>query len=813
MLRRLHGRDPRTPARPSGRWARIAAALRPTPRKVLVATIAVVILIWLLWQRCGLLGCPDVATLASYEPGGASVLLDRAGHAFGDLAPMHHAVVPLESVPEYVPAAFVAVEDKRFFRHHGVDWRRALGAARADVRARGFAQGFSTITMQLARNVWHDRLPGEQRTPRRKILEIRVARDIERHFTKRQILALYLNQINFGEGAFGIEAAARTYFGRSARRLTLAQAATLAGVPRSPVLYDPRRNPERARARRDLILQMMAAQHRVSAADAERAARSRLAVIDEPPRPARGPAAIAPYFVDEVRRALEGQLGNDIYAAPLRVITTLDRDAQQAAEAELRRQLRAIEDGEFGAFHGQRFPGERRDSVPAGNYLQGTVVLLDADSGDVLALVGGRDYAQSPFDRATRAVRQPGSAFKPFVFAAALADGYAPSQHIADTPLRMELPGGEVWEPRNFSGKFEGEVTLREALVRSLNVPTIRLGAAVGVRNVARLAARAGVHSRIPDVPSVAIGAAVVTPMELTAAYTAFADAGKAVAPRYVLRVEDADGNVVWQPGIDRRDVMAPGVAYLVTDMLGDAVNEGTGTAVRDAGVRGPVAGKTGTTNDGTDVWFVGYTPRLVGSVWIGFDQRQPIVRDATGGTLAAPVWGRVMRRVLLGRARGDDWAEPGSVVTEQVDPATGLVLRAGCRPAHGAAEPELFLRDMKPAASCPKGQPRAGSGFFDRALAWIGDAWATARDWVTGLFGRRPPAPPPPRPNDRFLGAPRLPPEGQPPTEIEVPDFRPQPVVPEVMPPEASPRPAPDSMAPRSDSAPPMPTEPDTSG
>ncbi len=223
---------------------------------------------------------------------------------------------------------------------------------------------------------------------------------------------------------------------------------------------------------------------------------------------------------------------------------------------------------------------------------------------------------------------------------------------------------------------------------------------------------------------------------------------------------------------------MAPGVAYLVTDMLGDAVNEGTGTAVRDAGLRGPVAGKTGTTNDGTDAWFVGYTPQLVGSVWIGFDTPRPIVRNATGGELAAPVWGRLMRRVLHGRAPGD-WDEPASVVTEKVDPATGLVLRKGCRPAHGAPDTELFLRDMTPAASCPKGESAEGMGFFGRAAAWIAEAWADTRDWVVGLFRHRPPRPAP-RPTDRYLGAPRLPPQGQPPApEITVPDFRDRPVVP----------------------------------
>ncbi|HEX9106386.1 MAG TPA: transglycosylase domain-containing protein, partial [Longimicrobiales bacterium] len=390
-------------------WPERLRALRPSAREILAAAIGTVVVLWLLWQRCGITGCPDVATLNSYQPGGATILLDREGQAFADLAPVHHAVVAIDSLPPYVPAAFVAVEDKRFYAHQGVDWRRVLGAALADLRARGFAQGFSTVTMQLARNVWHDRLPGEQRTLKRKILEIRVAREIERRFSKAQILALYMNQINFGEGAFGIEAAAQTYFGRPATRLTLAQAATLAAIPKSPILFDPRRNPRRARARRDLVLGMMAQQRLVSAAEAQRARSGELAVTDEAPRRHHGQSPLAGYFVDEVRRLLEARLGNDIYTAPLRVLTTLDRGAQQAAQDELARQLLAIEQGEYGRFHGQVYPGARRDSIPAGNYLQATAVVMSVDSGDVLALVGGRDYAQSPFDRATRSLRQPGS--------------------------------------------------------------------------------------------------------------------------------------------------------------------------------------------------------------------------------------------------------------------------------------------------------------------------------------------------------------------------------------------------------------------
>ena len=533
---------------------------KPTARQVLAASLAFVIFLGILWQRCGVLGCPAVEQLSAYQPGGESVLLDRDGRQFAILSPVEHAVVSLKELPKYVPQAFVAVEDKRFYEHSGIDYRRVFGSLLANVKAGSVAQGFSTITMQLARNVWPERLPGAQRTLKRKILEIRVALEIERKFTKDEILELYLNNIYFGGGAYGIEAAARNYFGHSARHLSLDEAAVLAALPKSPRTYDPRRNPEQSATRRNLVLDMMAAQGRIDADEAQAAGAARLSVRREPPSD-RGRPSFAPYFVEAVRRELEDRLGEDLYTAPLRVHTTLDRRAQEIAEQELSRQLRAVESGEYGRFRGKRY-SSALDPGGDPEYLQGAALLMQVQTGDILAHVGGRDFQQSRFDRATRALRQPGSAFKPFVFAVALRDGYAPSQHIADTPLRMELPGGEVWEPRNFGGEFEGDVTLREALVRSKNVPTVRLAAAVGIPDVIRLARRAGIRSPIPDLPSVAIGTGNVTPIDLTAAYTAFAGMGEASTPRGITRVEDADGNVVWDNDAEVRQVLDPAVAY-----------------------------------------------------------------------------------------------------------------------------------------------------------------------------------------------------------------------------------------------------------
>ncbi len=733
-------------------------------RLITGALLGAALIGFLLWHRCGLRGCPNVDQLSAYQPGGQSVLYDARGQRFADLTPAQHAVVKLDSLPDYLPAAFVAIEDKRFYEHSGVDYRRVAGALVADIKARGFAQGFSTISMQIAGSIWRDRVKRSKKTLSRKIMEVRIARAIERKYTKPEILELYLNNIYFGAGAYGVEAAAQVYYRKHARALTLSQAAMLAALPKSPTIYDPRRSPERARSRRDLVIRVMASQGRITAQQAERARQERLSVWRDPPS-RRDESQVAPYFAEAVRRVLEDHFGEELYSAPLRVYTTLDQRVQRAAEIEMARQLSAIERGVFGRYQGARY---RRNAPPqeATAYVQGAAVVLDARAGAVRAHVGGRDFKQSRFDRVTRAKRQAGSAFKPFVYAAALSEGYAPSQRIADTPLRMELPGGEIWEPKNFTNDFDSVTTLRNALVRSRNVPTIRLAADVGLNDVARMARQSGIRSTIPETPAMAIGTAAVTPLELARAYTTFATLGTTVQPRWIERVEDAAGNVVWQPGVKKVSVLDRGVAYLVTDMLRDAVNRGTGTGVRRAGFTGPAAGKTGTTNDATDVWFVGYTPDLVAAVWFGFDEPQPLVHDASGGRMAAPVWGRMMRRIYSTRPVPKPWARPESVVARRVDPGSGLLLPDGCRPRRGTAQEELFVNYAQPASTCPRGKPDHEPNIFERAAAWLRVAWRDVGEWIASHFGREKETPRPV--HEPYLGVPRLPAA----TEIVVPEL-----------------------------------------
>jgi penicillin-binding protein 1A len=740
-----------------GAWTGRGRQWRPTRRGLLFAALLLLPLLLFSWERCGIAGCPSVEVLVSYQPGGAPVLLDRAGEQFAELAPFDRVVVAVDSLPEHVLEAFIAVEDRRFHEHNGVDVRRVFGALVADIKARGFVQGSSTITMQVARNVFPERLPGQQKTLRRKILEVRVARELERRYTKPEILELYLNHIYFGGGAYGIEAASRYYFGRAASRLTLEQAAVLAALPRSPTFYNPRRNPEASRERRDLVLTLMEQQDRIDEAEAQAARASRIRLAAEPPRGRRSEPGVAPYFVDAVRRDLEARFGDELYSSALRVHTTLDRAAQRAAEQELERKLREIERGAHGRYAGERYSAASTQDAAGTAYVQGAVVIMDAHDGDVLALVGGRDFEHSRFNRAVQARRQVGSAFKPFVFAAALERGYAPSQHVADEPLTMELPGGEIWEPRNFTNTFDGEVTLRDALVRSRNVPTVRVANSIGMRRVVRIARDAGVYSDIAELPSTALGTSALSPLEITAAYTAFANGGERVDPRWVKRIEDADGRTVWEPKPRRRRALTPEVAFLVTDMLGEAIERGTATQVRRAGFRGPAAGKTGTTDNGADVWFIGYTPQLVAGVWIGFDAPQAVTSNASAGDIAAPLWGRMMQRVT-----GDApaaWPVPDRIVEFDVDPETGLVLADGCRPRQGQAQSEYFVRGDVPARICPRGEERdRGPGIFARIGSLARNVWHTSTTRVAALFRRDSDDEPVLAEQERTLGAPRLP-------------------------------------------------------
>jgi 1A family penicillin-binding protein len=704
---------------------------------LLIGTGALLAILVVLYQRCGIAGCPDVERLNGYMPDEASSIVDYRGEEVGKLFLTRRTIVRLDTLPKHVPAAFIAMEDRRFYQHNGVDWRRVFGAAYKNVKSLGIEEGSSTITMQLARNVFPDKLPASRKTIFRKISEAHVARAIEKKFTKDEILELYLNQIYFGQGAWGIEAAAQEYFGKPAARLTLPEAAMLAALPRAPSRLNPRSNRDLALEGRRVVLDRMVQEEMITAAEAAEASKAKLRLRQGKLKTNEA----APYFVEAVRNILETELGDAIYSEGYTIHTTLDRKLQRVLEEELSRQLLAVERGAYGGFRHPSYAVARADtsSDESGTkYLQAAAIFMDTKTGDIRALIGGRNYEDSEFNRALLAKRQPGSAFKPFVYAAAFDQGYAPTHRLMDRPLRLVLDRRNVWEPKNYDGSYSDIVTMRQALAQSKNIPTVRLATEIGIPRVIAMAHQMGLSGRIPAVPSVVLGSAEVTPIEMTSAFAAFANLGDRPDPRFVTKVEDRNGNIVWSSEVQRQRVIDPTTAFLTTSLMQDVVDRGTATAVRAVGYTDPAAGKTGTTNDAADIWFIGFTPNIVGTIWMGFDARKTIVPRATGGELAAPVWGRVMRRMNM---RSNGWAPPPGIEMRMVDEYGNLV-GDNC-PVTTATRREYFREGSAPVSSCFTGSTYGyndTSFYADSVIRAPGDPTADERWWRrmrARIFGR----------------------------------------------------------------------------
>lgn len=655
------------------------------------------------WTRACLAGaCPSIGVLEEYRPAQATKLYAADGRLITDLGLERRTVLAFDEIAPEVRAAFMAVEDKRFYKHGGIDYWRILGAVWADVLAMRFEQGFSTVTMQLARMVFPDRLP-KAKDPRRKIREIRVALELERTYPKDKIFELYLNQTWLGGGAYGVESAAQRYFGKSARSLNVAEGALLAGINQAPTRYDPRLRPARAVQRRNVVINLMRDQGYITPPEAERWKAYPLALSSR-----QDFGEVAPYFVEWVRQQLAVRFGRDLYAKGFRVYTTLDLDMQIAAERALQNQLTAIESGTlYGPYRHTTYQEYLDESASSDAnqltpYLQGALVSMDARTGAIRAMVGGRDFEDSKFNRATQAQRQAGSTFKPFIYAAAIRAGKPPSYIIDDKPLSYEQAGDTMpWEPQNYEGDFLGPMTLRRGLYRSRNMIAVQLGMEIGLDPVIGEAVRFGITSRLPKFPSLFLGTASVNLLEMVSAYSAFATLGERAAPMWVLRVEDEKGNIVWQPQEQRDRVMDTDHMWIVTNMLEDVVNRGTAfSAVRTGGFMLPAAGKTGTTDDGTDVWFVGFTSELVTGVWMGLDTPQKIKANAAGGALAAPAWTMYMREVYERRARPSGWQRPEALITREVDNTTGYLATPFC--PRTARYWEWFIPGTEPGEYCP---------------------------------------------------------------------------------------------------------------
>ena len=673
-----------------------------------------------LWTRaCAGNSCPSIAELGGYDPNQASKVYAADGRLITDLGLERRTVVPLGEMSPYVKAAFITTEDKRFYEHHGIDWYRVFGAIKNNIFKFRVAEGFSTITMQLARNLWPEDISGRDKTLRRKLREAHVAQEIEAKYSKDKILELYLNQIDLGNRAFGVEAASQRYFGKSVRDLNVAEAATLAAIPKAPSRYNPRRNPNLTIQRRNTILNLLRDNSLLSPEDAERWKAYPLLLSSHSDF-----SSVAQSFVEYVRQQLDARFGPDLYKSGYRVYTTLDLDTQQAAERALEARLEAIESGADGKFSWptyRQYLDSRADTPDDGSrtttpYLQGLVVTLDAKSGDIRAMVGGRDFEDSKFNRATQALRQPGSTFKPIVYAAALEAGYPLSHVMVDDPLTVEIATDEApWAPQNYDLEFDGPMTLRRALYMSRNIIAIKLGMEIGEDAVISEATKFGISTRIPPYPSIHIGSADVVPLEMIAAYTTFANLGTRTLPNAILRVEDRNGKIVWQPQVRAVSVMDTAHAWLMTDALRDVVRHGTAVGSVGSRINFPAGGKTGTTNDGFDVWFIGFTPDLVTGVWIGFDQPKKIKANAQGGVLAAPAWTAMMREVYERRAIPASWPRPDGLTALDIDKTTGYKATPFCpKDVHYI---ESFIPGTEPTAFCPIHSPFGAVGGLSSPL------------------------------------------------------------------------------------------------
>ncbi|HEY6414109.1 MAG TPA: PBP1A family penicillin-binding protein [Edaphobacter sp.] len=673
---------------------------------------------------CGLMvvysiDLPQMEDLARYRPNTTTELLDVHGKVFGSFALERRVVVPYSEFPLVLRQAIISIEDKSFQRNWGVNLVRAVGAAYRDLHAKGRAQGASTITMQLARNLFLS----SEKTYGRKIQEVILSMQIERRFTKEQIFALYANQIYLGRGTYGFEAGAQYYFNKHVRDLTLPEAALLAALPKGPEYYSPVRFPDRALRRRNLVLSEMLSDRKITQQQADAAMAAPLGLHIE-----AAPNSVAPYFVEEVRRQLEKEYGvEEVHGAGLRVYTTLDLNLQLVAnkavldgtatyerrhgwkgslpnvvlggmdvesykhpdwtqpmekgtyvhgvvtavsekqvEVKLGAQKAVLtpedwkwtenEDGDsflrngdvvYLKLDGSSSDGTLHASLEQDSGVQASMMAVNNSDGEVLAMVGGRDFALSQFNRATQAQRQVGSSFKPYVYTTAIEAGMKPTDIVMDAPTTFPTPSGP-YTPHNYEAGYKGAMTLINAFAESRNIPALRLAAHVGIRKVIETARRFGVTSDLPAFLPVAIGAADITLYEQVGAYSVFPNDGIRIEPHYIRKVTQADGLPFDQKPTEVTEVTSVETARTMMQLLQAVVRMGTGGAASQ--LKHPLGGKTGTTNDYTDAWFIGFSPSITCGTWIGFDDRQSLGEKETGARAALPMWMDFMRMAIAAK-------------------------------------------------------------------------------------------------------------------------------------------------------------------
>jgi penicillin-binding protein 1A len=708
---------------------------------------------------------PLVSRLDDYSPSTITRVLDRDGNLVGDFAVERRVIVTYDQIPEHLRQAIVAAEDGDFFSHAGLSISKMILALLQDLIAPGRTPGGSTLTQQLARNLFADEIGFVQgdRSYERKVKESLVAMQIEKRYTKQEIFTMYCNQIYWGHGAYGVEAASQVYFGKSVGDLTLDEAALLAGIIQGNVRQSPYVNPDAARRRRNYALQRMVEEGYITQEVADAAKQKPIVTRGQPGQT----STIAPYFLEEVRKYIEAKYGaKALYESGLTIRTTLDAELQRAANAALDRGLRAVarrrgiwrspdrnvlaEGHALDSFTHERWSRPMRpgDIVPAvvlsvdprgtpnpsarvrfgphtasltrASYqwtrrshpadlvrpgdlvqvgivslgedgtaqvtleqeplLEGALVAIDNDSGEILAMVGGFSFARSKFNRATQAFRQIGSTFKPFLYTAAIDRGLTPTSVLIDEPTAFETgPNQPPYRPGNYDGLFVGPITLRRALEGSRNIPAVKVMEMLGPKQVVAYAQRFGFAHEFPPFLSTALGAAEATLLDLTSAYSAFPNQGIRMQPYQVRAVIDREGNALEEARPSPRDAIRADTAYVMTNLLRGVVQRGTAAAAN--ALDWPLAGKTGTVDDYTDAWFIGFDPQITVGVWVGYDEKKPIGYGETGTVTALPIWIDFMREYIALRGNRQNpprFEPPGNIVFVTVDPQTGVPLDEG---------------------------------------------------------------------------------------------------------------------------------------
>ncbi len=572
------------------------------------------------------LDLPGIDALKDYRPSIASRVLDENDELIDEFFLEDRKMIKISQVPKIAQYAFVAAEDARFYQHQGVDLQSISRAVFKNVEAGKIVQGGSTITQQVAKLMYLT----PERKYIRKLKEAILSYRIDKYLTKDEILSLYLNQIYLGHGTYGIESASRGYFGKSASELTLPEAALLAGLPKAPTTYSPFLYFDRAKQRQTYVLTRMLEEGFITEQQMNDALAAPLNLRAMKPKD-----KVAAYFVEHVRRYVQEKYGADIlYREGLTIYTTLNLSVQKAAHEALIRGLTEM---------------EQRDKYEKG-LVQGALYCMDVKTGAIRALVGGRDYNKSEFNRATQSRRQPGSAFKPLIYTAAFDKGMNPSTKFMDSPISFEDPSqaGGFWTPKNYDGKFHGPMTMRMALVQSRNVITVKILQDIGIDYATSYAMNMGITSPLARNFSLALGSSGVTLQELVRAYGVLVNQGKKVTPYFIRKIVDRTGNIFEETKVQAEQVIDPRIAFMTSYVLQDVVESGTGRRVKSIGR--PVGGKTGTTNDVRDAWFIGFTPSLIAGVWVGFDQEKSLGTHEVGGRAAAPIWLYFMEKILQGK-------------------------------------------------------------------------------------------------------------------------------------------------------------------